>query len=74
MAIEYRCANCGRVIEEGQFIALIGQAPASGLSTPLGRADKLFAEIGHIYGRDCFLALGTASLVQIAAGSKAENE
>ena len=46
------CAECGREIETGDFIAIIGEAPSTGVSTPIGRADKLLDEIGEIYCRD----------------------
>ncbi len=45
------CAECGREIETGEFIAIIGEAPPTGGSTPIGRADKLLDEIGEIYCR-----------------------
>jgi hypothetical protein len=68
--IDYKCANCGKVIHEGEFIAVVGQAPASGLSTPIGRADKLFDNVGRIYGAECFQNIGAEQLVRIAVGGE----
>lgn len=53
MIAGFTCDNCGTVIEEGAFIAVIGKAPASGLSIPIARADKLFDEVGNTYCREC---------------------
>lgn len=47
------CARCGREIETGEFIAVIGQAPPDGMSTPIGRAEKIFEDVGVTYCRDC---------------------
>ncbi len=63
MSIHYMCANCGTEIESGQFIAIIGEAPASGLSTPIGRADKLFSTVGQTYCADCLQTIGAEKLV-----------
>jgi hypothetical protein len=63
MSINYTCSECGREIEEGQFIAVIGQAPASGMSTPIGRADKIFNDTGRIYCADCLQLIGAENLV-----------
>lgn len=62
MSIRYICANCGTEIESGQFIAVIGEAPASGISTPIGRADKLFKDVGRTYCVNCFQSIGTEKL------------
>lgn len=59
----YNCSECGREIEEGQFIAVIGEAPASGMSTPIGRADKIFKDIGRIYCSECLQSIGAENLV-----------
>lgn len=53
MTSRYTCARCGQEIETGEFIAIIGEAPPGGLSTPIGRADTLIADIGKTYCRDC---------------------
>jgi len=66
MNVKYTCANCGREIEEGQFIAIIGEAPSSGLSTPIGRADKIIDDIGSIYCGECFQLIGTEELAERA--------
>ena len=62
----YQCANCNKQINKNDFIAIIGQAPAAGMSTPIGRADKLFHNVGQIYCADCVQSLGTESLVNRA--------
>jgi hypothetical protein len=41
-------------MEEGEFIAVIGKTPPSGLSMPLGRADAIVKKIGKIYCEQCF--------------------
>lgn len=66
MNATYICAECGTVIEEGQFMAVVGHAPAAGLSAPIGRADKLFDEVGEIYCADCFRRLGRQRLTSQA--------
>jgi hypothetical protein len=53
MVTRYKCAHCGKTIEEGEFIALLGDAPPSGISTPIGRAEKIFDDIGEMYCKDC---------------------
>lgn len=53
MTPEFTCATCGKEIQAGEFIAIIGAAPPSGLSTPVGRADKIFDDIGEIYCKEC---------------------
>lgn len=63
MNIQYTCANCGTKIEKGQFIALIGEALPSGISTPIGRADKLFNDVGQTYCSDCLQSIGAEKLV-----------
>ena len=50
----YRCINCGRELNEGEFMAVIGAIPATGLSTPLGRADIILEEVGKIFCEICF--------------------
>lgn len=49
-----KCSQCGRELQEGEFMAIIGSAPASGLSMPVGRADKIIDDLGDIYCRRCF--------------------
>jgi hypothetical protein len=63
MSIRYICANCGTEIETGQFMAVIGEAPASGISTPIGRADKLFSDVGQTYCAGCLQSIGAEKLV-----------
>jgi hypothetical protein len=53
MTARFICAECGKQIEEGDFMALIGEAPPSGMATPIGRADKIIDDIGKTYCRDC---------------------
>jgi hypothetical protein len=53
MSTRFKCAECGQEIAEGEFIALIGEAPPAGMSTPVGRADKILEDIGEIYCKDC---------------------
>lgn len=66
MIPQYRCSECNVEINEGDFIAVIGQAPASGLSMPIGRADKIFHDVGRIYCADCVQKLGAETLVNRA--------
>lgn len=66
MGPRYTCSECGTTLEEGQLMALIGQAPAAGLAAPIGRADKLFDTIGRLYCRDCVRTLGSAVLIRRA--------
>lgn len=50
----FECDNCHTRLEEGEFIAVIGKTPASGMSMPLGRADAILKKIGTIYCEKCF--------------------
>lgn len=50
----YQCSNCGRELKEKEFMAVIGNTPATGLSAPLGRADVILDEVGQIYCEPCF--------------------
>lgn len=63
MNVKYTCAECGTEIQEGEFMAVIGQAPASGMSTPIGRADKLFNDMGQTYCAECMQSIGAQDLV-----------
>jgi len=56
MAIKanYQCSDCGRQLQQGEFMAIIGNTPPTGLSAPVGRADKIFGEVGKIFCEDCF--------------------
>lgn len=49
-----RCSACGRELKKGEFMAVIGKAPATGWSAPLGRADVILRDIGKVYGEACF--------------------
>lgn len=60
LAPGYPCSNCGEQIEEGEFLAVVGKAPGSGLNTPVGRVDKLLDELGELYCQDCLSALTDA--------------
>lgn len=51
---KYQCNNCERQLEEGEFIAIVGRIPATGWSTPLGRADAILEKVGKIYCEECF--------------------
>ena len=53
----FACDNCKRRMEEGEFIAIIGKTPPSGLSMPLGRADAILKKVGNIYCEQCFKQL-----------------
>jgi hypothetical protein len=44
-------------LEEGEFIAVIGKTPSTGLSMPVGRTDAIFKKVGKIYGKHCFKKL-----------------
>jgi hypothetical protein len=44
-------------LEEGEFIAVIGKTPSTGLSMPLGRADVILKKMGKIYCEHCFKKL-----------------
>ena len=48
------CSNCKRRLKKGEFIAIIGKTPPTGLSVPMGRADAIFAKVGKIYCEECF--------------------
>jgi hypothetical protein len=50
----YQCSDCGRHLDKGEFIAIIGNTPPTGLSAPLGRADTIFENVGKIYCEECF--------------------
>lgn len=63
MNAAYRCSNCNSEIKRGDFIAVLGDAPASGLSAPIARADKLFDDVGRTYCARCFQSLGADELV-----------
>jgi DNA-directed RNA polymerase subunit RPC12/RpoP len=54
LAISYRCSDCDRQLEKGDFMAVVGKAPATGLSGPLGRADAILSKVGKIYCQQCF--------------------
>lgn len=49
----FNCSRCGKQIERGDFMAILGEAPGTGVSLPIGRADKLIADIGEIYCKAC---------------------
>jgi DNA-directed RNA polymerase subunit RPC12/RpoP len=51
---DYLCSDCGRQLQQGEFIAIIGNTPPTGLSAPVGRADKILEEVGKIFCEDCF--------------------
>lgn len=63
MGVQYHCSECGVEIKKGEFMAIVGDAPAAGLSAPIGRADKLFDKVGRIYCGDCFATLGTYKMI-----------
>jgi hypothetical protein len=44
-------------LEEGEFIAVIGKTPSTGLSMPVGRADAIFKKVGKIQCEHCFKKL-----------------
>jgi hypothetical protein len=50
----YECTDCKRQLRKGEFIAIIGKAPSTGLSTPMGRADAILEKIGKMYCEKCF--------------------
>ena len=50
----YQCSDCKRQLQEGEFIAIIGNTLPTGLSAPLGRADVIFGKVGKIYCEECF--------------------
>jgi len=37
----FECSNCKRRLKKGEFIAIIGKTPPTGLSAPIGRAKCL---------------------------------
>jgi hypothetical protein len=41
-------------LDEGEFMAIIGNTPPTGLSAPLGRADAILGKVGKIYCEGCF--------------------
>jgi hypothetical protein len=41
-------------LEKGEFIAIIGNTPPTGLYAPLGRADVILGKVGKIYCEECF--------------------
>lgn len=63
MNAAYRCSSCNGEIKKGDFIAVLGAAPASGLSAPIARADKLFEDLGLTYCARCFQSLGAEELI-----------
>jgi hypothetical protein len=50
----YECDICRCRLEEGDFIAIIGKTPPTGLSIPLGRGDTILKNVGKIYCEKCF--------------------
>lgn len=50
----YECNDCERRLEKSEFITIIGNAPPTGLSTPIGRTDAIFKKVGKIYCEQCF--------------------
>jgi hypothetical protein len=54
----FECDECKRSLEEGEFIAVIGKTPSTGLSMPLGRADAILKKVGNIYCEHCFRKRG----------------
>ncbi len=50
----YECSDCKHRLEEGEFIAIIGTTPPTGMGTPMGRADTIFENVGKIYCEKCF--------------------
>lgn len=53
MGSKYTCDVCGSEIQEGDFIAILGEAPPAGLSMPIGRADKIFDDVGRTVCEAC---------------------
>jgi hypothetical protein len=53
----FECHVCKRRLKEGEFIAVIGQTPPTGLSMPNGRADAILKQVGNIYCEQCFKKL-----------------
>lgn len=54
----FECSGCQRRLEEGEFMAVIGKTPPTGLSMPIGRADAVLEKVGNIYCDGCFGKLG----------------
>ena len=54
MKANYQCSDCKRQLEKGEFIAIIGDTPPTGLSVPVGRADTILRKVGKIYCEECF--------------------
>jgi hypothetical protein len=50
----YECSGCRHRLKEGEFMAIIGKAPPESLSTPIGRADAVFKQVGEMYCSECF--------------------
>ena len=50
----YECTDCRRRLEEGEFIAIVGATPPTGLSMPIGRTDVIFEKVGAVYCKQCF--------------------
>ena len=50
----YQCSDCKRRLGKGEFIAIIGRTPPTGLSTPMGRTDVILEKVGEIYCEECF--------------------
>ena len=50
----YQCSDCKRQLGKGEFIAIIGNTPPTGLSAPLGRVDIILVNVGKIYCEECF--------------------
>lgn len=50
----YECSDCKCRLEKGEFIAIIGKAPPTGISVPMGRADVIFEKVGKIYCEEYF--------------------
>ena len=51
---KYECNDCGQYLEEGEFMAVVGNAPPTGPSAPIGRSDAVLAKVGKIYCEKCF--------------------
>ena len=50
----FECDDCKHQLEEGEFIAVIGKTPSTGISMPVGRADAILKKVGNIYCEECF--------------------
>jgi len=50
----YQCSDCKRQLEKGEFMAIIGNTPPTGLSAPQGRADIILVNFGKIFCEECF--------------------